>query len=74
MELVIRLGENNIAQLVYNVSYLIPGEGLSRPHFVIDAKTGEVLDQWEGLAHAEAGGPAATRRSASTPTVATTVR
>ncbi|HBO5643904.1 M4 family elastase LasB [Pseudomonas aeruginosa] len=57
VELVIRLGENNIAQLVYNVSYLIPGEGLSRPHFVIDAKTGEVLDQWEGLAHAEAGGP-----------------
>ena len=57
VELVIRLGENNLAQLVYNVSYLIPGEGLSRPHFVIDAKTGEVLEQWEGLAHAQAGGP-----------------
>ncbi len=57
VELVIRLGENNIAQLVYNVSYLIPGEGLSRPHFVIDAKTGEVLDQWEGFGPRRGGRP-----------------
>ncbi|MET1079993.1 MAG: M4 family metallopeptidase [Pseudomonas sp.] len=56
-ELVVRLDAQNIAQLVYVVSFFIPGEAPSRPHVMIEANNGQVLQQWEGLNHAEATGP-----------------
>lgn len=56
-ELVIDLDAQNKARLVYVVSYFLP-DVPSRPHFLIDANDGSVLQQWEGLAHrTEASGP-----------------
>ncbi|WP_052729041.1 M4 family metallopeptidase [Chromobacterium vaccinii] len=56
-ELVVRLNERNVAQLVYLVSFVVDGKEPSRPHLIIDANNGQVLKQWEGLNHAEANGP-----------------
>ncbi|GAC1029899.1 M4 family elastase LasB [Pseudomonas sp. No.21] len=56
-ELVVRLNEQKQAQLAYVVSFFVGGEQPSRPHFMIEANTGEVLQRWEGLNHAEATGP-----------------
>ena len=44
-ELVVQLGNNNVAQLVYLVSFFVGGKAPSRPHFVIDANDGTVLQQ-----------------------------
>ncbi|AUH52979.1 peptidase M4 family protein [Chromobacterium sp. ATCC 53434] len=57
-ELVVQLNGQNVAQLVYLVSFVVDnGKEPSRPSFIIDANSGQVLKQWEGLSHAEAGGP-----------------
>lgn len=56
-QLLIQLDKNNVAQLVYLVSYFIDSKEPSRPHFLINANNGTVLKQWEGLSHAEASGP-----------------
>ncbi|WP_318014108.1 M4 family metallopeptidase [Paucibacter sp. TC2R-5] len=58
VQLYVRLNENNVAQLVYLVSFLNgQGDHPSRPHFIIDANSGAVLQKWEGLTHANATGP-----------------
>jgi len=62
-DLVVKLGKNNVAQLVYLVSFFVPGKTPTRPHFVIDANTGVVLDQWEGLNHADAQGPGGNQKT-----------
>ncbi|BDU22790.1 M4 family metallopeptidase [Dyella sp. GSA-30] len=49
--------ENGKARLAYHLSYFVGGEHPSRPTAIMDADTGEVLEQWEGLTHAEAHGP-----------------
>ncbi|WP_318023310.1 M4 family metallopeptidase [Paucibacter sp. B2R-40] len=57
-QLYVRLNDKGIAQLVYLVSFLTAqGDHPSRPHFIIDANSGAVLEQWEGLTHANATGP-----------------
>ncbi|WP_223879204.1 M4 family metallopeptidase [Chitinimonas arctica] len=56
-ELLIRLDEQNRAQMFYLVSMYVPGQNASRPHFMIDAQTGRVTKQWDGLAHRDAAGP-----------------
>nr|WP_314862402.1 M4 family metallopeptidase [uncultured Undibacterium sp.] len=58
-KLFVKLGANNVAKLVYLTSYVtIAANGApSRPHAIIDANTGAVLEQWEGLTHLDAGGP-----------------
>lgn len=57
-KLYVRLNERDVAQLVYLVSFLNPqGDKPSRPHFLIDANSGAVLEQWEGITHANATGP-----------------
>ena len=43
----IYLDENNEARLVNVLSYLI--EGKKRPYYIIDAKTGDILKNWQGL-------------------------
>ncbi len=53
----VRLNDNDEAQLVYLVSWVEYGDQPSRPHMFIDAQTGVVLDQWDGLAHRDATGP-----------------
>ena len=56
--LYVKLGENNVARLIYQVSFLIEGRAHpSRPFFLIDATTGAILEQWEGIQHLEASGP-----------------
>lgn len=51
--------EDDEPKLVYEVSYYTDTLGFpSRPFFIIDAHTGEVLDHWEGLTHGKkATGP-----------------
>ncbi|WP_053006768.1 M4 family metallopeptidase [Chromobacterium subtsugae] len=63
-ELWVRVNESGVAQLVYLVSFVVEGgRGPSRPNFFIDAHGGQVLQRWEGLAHAEAGGPGGNART-----------
>ncbi len=45
------------ARLVYLVSHYVSGEQPSRPTAILDANTGQVIEQWEGLTSAEANGP-----------------
>ena len=54
----IYVGEDNKARMAYVVSFFAdrPGGGApTRPMMIIDARTGAVLKQWEGLAHAAVG-------------------
>ena len=56
--LYVKLGENNVARLIYQVSFLTEAPARpSRPFFLIDATTGAILEQWEGIQHLEATGP-----------------
>jgi vibriolysin len=56
-QLWIQLDANDRAQLVYLVSWVDYGDQPTRPTLIIDAQSGAVLDQWDGLAHREAKGP-----------------
>jgi vibriolysin len=52
------VGDNNVAQLVFVVTFYADGIKVSaptRPFVIIDAISGTVLKQWEGLAHAAVG-------------------
>ncbi len=51
------LDANNKARLVYEVSFVQHTDKPSRPHVVLDAKTGEILDQYDNLQYANATGP-----------------
>ncbi|WP_229792458.1 M4 family metallopeptidase [Cognatilysobacter bugurensis] len=52
------LPRGNGARLAYLTSYFLDNDGHpTRPHALIDANTGEVIERWEGLTHASAGGP-----------------
>lgn len=58
VKLYIKLNERNQAQLFYLVSFVRTDTSKpSRPHFMIDANTGAVLQRWEGIAHRDATGP-----------------
>lgn len=63
-ELFVKMGSDNKARLVYLTSYLTTAaDGTpSRPHMMIDANTGSVLEQWEGITHLDAGGPGGNER------------
>lgn len=63
-KLFVKLGANNVAKLVYLTSYVTIGANgsPSRPHALIDANTGAVLEQWEGITHLDAGGPGGNQR------------
>ncbi|MDC3188842.1 M4 family metallopeptidase [Pseudoalteromonas elyakovii] len=55
--LAIWLDEDNVAHLVYEVSYVTYGDNPSRPYQIIDANSGEVLFSFDNLQHASATGP-----------------
>ncbi|CAH7064362.1 Neutral protease [Vibrio chagasii] len=55
-KLVVRLDENQTAQVVYLVDFFVASNYPERPFFFIDAMTGEVLQKWSGLNHAKALG------------------
>jgi vibriolysin len=60
--LYIKQGSDKKAHLVYQISYVddaIP----SRPFFIIDAQTGKILEQWEGLTTKDATGPGGNQKT-----------
>lgn len=63
--LYVKVDASNVGKLVYLVSFVTTNTGSqtpSRPFFMIDANSGAVLQQWEGLNHAEASGPGGNAR------------
>ncbi|WP_299011054.1 M4 family metallopeptidase [uncultured Shewanella sp.] len=54
-QLFIYMDSDNRARLVYRVSFFDAGSNPSRPFAMIDAHTGEILEQWDGLNHALVG-------------------
>ncbi len=57
-KLYVRLNAQSKAELVYLVSFFSHEGGRpTRPHFLIDANSGRMIEQWEGLAHKDATGP-----------------
>ncbi|QEO47453.1 hemagglutinin/proteinase HapA [Vibrio tarriae] len=56
VQLMVRLDDNQQAQLVYLVDFFVASETPVRPFYFISAATGEVLDQWDGINHAQATG------------------
>lgn len=57
-KLYVKQGKDGVARLMYNVSFLSKDSTKpSRPHFMIDANTGVVVEQWEGITHLDATGP-----------------
>ncbi|GHB76723.1 hemagglutinin [Psychrosphaera saromensis] len=55
--LAIWVDEQNIAHLVYEVTYVTYGAAPSRPYQIIDANTGDVLHSYDNIQHADATGP-----------------
>ncbi|WP_211264575.1 M4 family metallopeptidase [Gynuella sunshinyii] len=55
--LYIYVDAQNKARLAYLVSWVEYTSEPTRPFFFVDAHTGEVLEQWDGLAHQDATGP-----------------
>jgi vibriolysin len=52
------VGDDNVARMAYVVSFnadLASGGAPTRPMMIIDAHTGRILKQWEGLTHAAVG-------------------
>lgn len=57
-DLFIWIDKERTARLVYKASFVThEGGNPSRPTAIIDAKSSEVLDYWEGITHKEALGP-----------------
>ncbi len=57
-KLYVKQGADGVARLVYAVNFLAKDAAKpSRPHFMIDANTGTVLEQWDGITHVDATGP-----------------
>ncbi|WP_100751936.1 M4 family metallopeptidase [Vibrio salilacus] len=52
-------------RLIYVVSYLVQGSKQpTRPFTMLDAHTGEIIDRWEGIAHAQIGtGPGGNQKT-----------
>lgn len=51
------------ARIVYLVSFVINSDHPSRPHIMIDAKSGQLIEQWEGLATKDAAGPGGNQKT-----------
>lgn len=56
-QLYIHIDDQDQARLAYLVSWVEYGDEPSRPFVFVDANTGEILDQWEGMTHQDATGP-----------------
>ncbi|WP_456295223.1 M4 family metallopeptidase [Vibrio sp. AK197] len=55
-KLMVRLDDNQQAQLVYMVNFFVPSEQPARPFFFIDANSGAIVKHWQGLTHVEVEG------------------
>jgi vibriolysin len=57
-------GKHQKATLSYLVSFVIPGKTPQRPHALINANTGKILRQWEGLTtNKQANGPGGNQKT-----------
>ena len=56
-KLFVKLGTNNVAQLIYVVSFLDKSNPNrpSRPFYMLNANSGAVIQQWEGITHSLTG-------------------
>ncbi len=64
-KLYVKLDDSGKARLVYHVHF-VKGLALgtpSRPNYLIDANTGEVLQTWDSLAHANGTGPGGNQKT-----------
>ncbi|UPQ89481.1 M4 family metallopeptidase [Vibrio sinaloensis] len=55
-KLMIKLDENQVAQVVYLVDFFVAADVPERPFYFIDATTGAVIQHWDGLNHVQAIG------------------
>ncbi|WP_308367243.1 MULTISPECIES: pre-peptidase C-terminal domain-containing protein [unclassified Microbulbifer] len=63
-QLYIHVDDQDRARLAYLVNWVEYGDEPSRPFYFIDALTGEVLEHWEGITHAqEATGPGGNQKT-----------
>lgn len=62
-QLYIFLDQDKKAHLAYFISFMQDGENPTRPHFLIDAHSGKVLEQWEGLTTKDAIGPGGNQKT-----------
>jgi vibriolysin len=62
-KLYVWLDANDTAHLAWFISYVDTSATPSRPHLFIDAHTGEILDQWEGMNFADGTGPGGNERT-----------
>ena len=55
----IYIDENNNALLVYYINYFLqsPSGKVAKPAFIVNAKTGKIIKQWDSLNYAQATGP-----------------
>ncbi|ODB41978.1 peptidase [Pseudoalteromonas sp. BMB] len=61
--LAIWLDGNSTARLVYEVTFVTYGDEPKRPYLIIDANTGEVLESFNNLQHANATGPGGNQKT-----------
>lgn len=59
----IKLDDSNRARLVYLVSFMVNDNNPTRPHFIIDANAGKILEQWDGLTTKDAIGPGGNQKT-----------
>ncbi len=62
-KLYIWLDDKDIAHLAWLVSYVDTSTAPTRPHFFIDAHTGDILEHWDGMAFAKGTGPGGNART-----------
>lgn len=55
--------ENDLARLVYQTSFVVYGDEPSRPMAIIDANTGEIIKEWDGLNFQNATGPGGNQKT-----------
>lgn len=63
-KLYVKADDRGVAKLVYKVSFLTKDAAgnPSRPNYLLDANTGAVVSQWEGITFADGSGPGGNQR------------
>ncbi|WP_429759310.1 M4 family metallopeptidase [Vibrio wakamikoensis] len=56
-KLMVRVGEDQVARMVYLVDFFVAGDEPERPFMFVDAESGDILESWDGINHAMATGP-----------------
>jgi Zn-dependent metalloprotease len=64
VKLFVKADSNDNAKLVYVTSFVTQDAkgNPSRPHYILDANTGAIISQWEGITFADGSGPGGNQR------------